>query len=53
MRFCLYLGAFYGGGNLGNTSATKQSKRDMEREITHSMFAIRIAEMKAAWCKNR
>ena len=49
-----YTGAFYGGGQLGgDTAGTQQTKRDMEREITLSMFAIRILEMKAVWLSNR
>ena len=50
-----YTGAFYGGGLATGTSAldTRQSKLDMEREITQSMFSIRVAEMKAAWTQNR
>lgn len=49
-----YTGAFYGGGTaVPNTGEIRQSKRDMEREITISMFSIRMAEMKSAWAKNR
>lgn len=49
-----YTGAFYGGGHeLMNTSAGRQSKRDMERDITLSMFSIRVAEMKVTWITNR
>ncbi|KAJ8319497.1 hypothetical protein KUTeg_004588 [Tegillarca granosa] len=50
-----YAGAFYGGGLsvLGANLENKQSKQDMEKEITISMFSIRMAEMKASWLKNR
>ncbi len=50
-----YTGAFYGGVHPGNadSSAARQSKRAMEQEITLSMFAIRVAEMKATWLTNR
>lgn len=50
-----YAGAFYGGGvsALGNAGEGRQTKHEMEREITTSMFAIRMAEMKASWQKNR
>ncbi|XP_052059400.1 serine/threonine-protein kinase SMG1-like isoform X1 [Mytilus californianus] len=49
-----YTGAFYGGGTaVPNTGEIRQSKRDMEREITISMFSIRMAEMKSSWTKNR
>ncbi len=47
-----YTGAFYGGGQQG-AGTDRQSKRDMEREITLSMFSIRVLEMKSAWIKNR
>ena len=50
-----YTGAFYGGGvsNVTTTGDGRQSKLDMEREITVSMFSIRMAEMKVSWQKNR
>ncbi|XP_048758488.2 serine/threonine-protein kinase SMG1-like [Ostrea edulis] len=51
-----YAGAFYGGGGLSVMGAggdNRQTKRDMEREITLSMFSIRMAEMKVPWIKNR
>ena len=34
-------------------SDTKRDKRQMERDITRSMFAIRVAEMRYAWLRNR
>ena len=37
------------GGCYGGAAARKQ----MEREITNTMFSIRMAEMKAAWITNR
>ncbi|XP_048245963.1 serine/threonine-protein kinase SMG1-like isoform X1 [Haliotis rufescens] len=50
-----YTGAFYGGGmtTAAGAGEKKKSKKEMEREITCSMFAIRVMEMKAAWTKNR
>lgn len=48
-----YAGAFYGGGQVVASVEGKQSKRDMEKDITFSMFSIRIAEMKTAWLKSR
>ena len=49
-----YTGAFYGGGHSISTAPeSRQSKREMERDITLSMFSIRVAEMKAAWFANR
>ena len=50
-----YTGAFYGGGvGAGpGTGPALPSKRQMEREITLSMFAIRVAEMKPAWLGNK
>nr|CAB3266393.1 serine/threonine-protein kinase SMG1 [Phallusia mammillata] len=54
-----YAGAVYGGGG-GQQSAArigdeeeKLSKKDMEREITRSLFSSRIAEMKQGWFNNR
>ena len=47
-----YTGAFNGGGQL-STGEPRISKQDMERQITLSMFSIRIAEMKAAWLNNQ
>ncbi|XP_064619648.1 serine/threonine-protein kinase SMG1-like isoform X2 [Lineus longissimus] len=46
-----YAGAFYGGWQ--TTGDNWPSKKQMDREITLSMFAIRTAEMKAAWLTNR
>lgn len=50
-----YTGAFYGGGLATGTNAleNRQGKMDMEKEITTSMFSIRVAEMKVAWLQNR
>ena len=33
--------------------AERQTRRDLEREITRDMFSIRVAEMKAIWFGNR
>ncbi|KAK3583612.1 hypothetical protein CHS0354_039435 [Potamilus streckersoni] len=50
-----YTGAFYGGGlsTMNNSVDLRQNKRDLEREITLSMFSIRVAEMRVAWQQNR
>ncbi|ESO84130.1 hypothetical protein LOTGIDRAFT_229624 [Lottia gigantea] len=49
-----YTGAFYGGGTLqSNQPDSKKTRKELEQEITSSMFSIRIAEMKALWNKNR
>ncbi|KAB1263179.1 Serine/threonine-protein kinase SMG1 [Camelus dromedarius] len=46
-----FAGAVYGGG--GQQAESKQSKREMEREITRSLFSSRVAEIKVNWFKNR
>lgn len=49
-----YTGAFYGGNySLMKSAPGRQSKRDMEREITVNMFSIRVAEIKTVWLSNR
>ncbi|XP_041362847.1 serine/threonine-protein kinase SMG1-like [Gigantopelta aegis] len=50
-----YTGAFYGGGMTVSLAPgdKRKSKKEMEREITRSMFMIRVAEMKTAWVKNK
>ncbi|XP_005098211.1 serine/threonine-protein kinase SMG1 [Aplysia californica] len=53
-----YTGAFYGGegpqgGVAGGGGDARQSKQQMERDITTSMFSIRLAEMDSAWGKNK
>ncbi|XP_076458807.1 serine/threonine-protein kinase SMG1-like [Babylonia areolata] len=50
-----YTGAFYGGEmvSVGGGGDAGKSKKEMEREITLSMFAIRCAEMSYAWNKNK
>ena len=46
-----YTGAFYGGEGpqAGVGGEGRQSKQQMERDITSSMFSIRLAEMDSAW----
>lgn len=39
-----FAGAVYGGG--GQQAESKQSKREMERDITRSLFSSRVAEIK-------
>ncbi|OCT64106.1 hypothetical protein XELAEV_18045208mg [Xenopus laevis] len=46
-----FAGAVYGGG--GQQAESKQSKREMEREITQSLFSSRVAEIKVNWFKNK
>ncbi|KAK7938455.1 hypothetical protein WMY93_001781 [Mugilogobius chulae] len=46
-----FAGAVYGGG--GQQTETRQSKREMERDITRSLFSSRVAEIKVNWFKNR
>lgn len=41
-----FAGAVYGGG--GQQAENKQSKREMERDITHSLFSSRVAEIKVS-----
>jgi len=49
-----YTGAFYGGSHsLMKAAPGRQSRRDMEREITINMFSIRVAEIRAVWLNNR
>ncbi|XP_077940467.1 serine/threonine-protein kinase SMG1 isoform X6 [Gasterosteus aculeatus] len=47
-----FAGAVYGGGG-GQQADNKQSKREMERDITRSLFSSRVAEIKVNWFKNR
>ncbi|XP_016399751.1 LOW QUALITY PROTEIN: serine/threonine-protein kinase SMG1-like [Sinocyclocheilus rhinocerous] len=46
-----FAGAVYGGGC--QQAENKQSKREMERDITRSLFSSRVAEIKVNWFKNR
>ncbi|CAL9703653.1 unnamed protein product [Knipowitschia caucasica] len=46
-----FAGAVYGGG--GQQAESRQSKREMERDITRSLFSSRVAEIKVNWFKNR
>lgn len=41
-----FAGAVYGGG--GQQAENKQSKREMERDITRSLFSSRVAEIKVS-----
>ncbi|KAJ1529376.1 hypothetical protein ONE63_006163 [Megalurothrips usitatus] len=47
-----YAGAVYGGGQ-AITLESKQSHKELEREVTRTMFSIRVIEMRADWVKNR
>ncbi|XP_047110312.1 serine/threonine-protein kinase SMG1 [Schistocerca piceifrons] len=47
-----YTGAVYGGGQ-AVTMETRQSRKELEREVTYAMFNVRVAEMQADWFKNR
>ena len=50
-----YTGAFYGGemAMAGPGSEAGKTKREMELDITLSMFSIRCAEMSFAWTMNK
>ena len=49
-----YTGAFYGGGQHQTSLAVpRQSRREMERDITIDMFSIRVAEARVTWLANR
>ena len=49
-----FASAVYGGGQMNPVVADGgQSKREMEKAITRSLFSSRVAEMKAPWFKNR
>lgn len=41
-----FAGAVYGGG--GQQADNKKSKREMERDITRSLFSSRVAEIKVS-----
>lgn len=45
-------GAVY-GGDQALVSGARQSRQQLERGLTLSMFAVRIAEMKADWLSNK
>lgn len=40
-------------GALGANSTTRQSRKDLEKEVTVSMFNVRCTEMKADWMANK
>ncbi len=45
-------GAFH-GGRQNDLGVDIQDKREMQTEITFSMFVVRVAEMKGAWMDNK
>lgn len=47
-----YTGAVYGGGR-ELASETKQSKKELEKEVTCSMYKVRITEAKHQWLENK
>lgn len=47
-----FASAFYGGGAPGVTD-NKVNKKEMERDVTQSLFSSRVAEMKVTWTNNR
>uniref|UniRef100_A0A0P4WEM1 non-specific serine/threonine protein kinase n=1 Tax=Scylla olivacea TaxID=85551 RepID=A0A0P4WEM1_SCYOL len=47
-----YAGAVY-GGDQALVSGARQSRQQLERGLTLSMFAVRMAEMKADWLANK
>lgn len=40
-------------GGLKTNNSTRQSKRDLEKEVTLSMFNVRCTEMRAEWIENK
>lgn len=46
------VGAVYGGGR-ALALKNKQSRKQLEKEVTSSMFTIRMAEIKADWFENK
>lgn len=47
-----YTGAVYGGGR-ALALKNKHSRKQLEREVTATMFSIRVAEIKSDWLENR
>lgn len=48
----IFLGAVYGGGR-ALALKNKQSRKQLEQEVTTTMFTIRVAEIKADWFENK
>ena len=40
-------------GGISATISTRQSKKDLEKEVTLSMFNVRCTEMKVEWHDNK
>lgn len=40
-------------GNIPSVNNIKQSRKDLEKEVTISMFNVRCTEMKAEWNENK
>lgn len=47
-----FASAFYGGGATG-VADNKVNKKEMERDVTQSLFSSRVAEMKVTWTHNK
>ena len=47
-----FASAFYGGRAPG-VADNKVNKKEMERDVTQSLFSSRVAEMKVTWTNNR
>lgn len=47
-----FTGAVYGGRRAVDLE-TKQSRKQLEREVTSAMFCVRITEMRYDWLENR
>jgi len=45
-------GAFY-GGRQNDLGLEMRDKRDMQKEITFSMFSVRVAEMRGPWMDHK
>lgn len=48
-----YTGAVYGGGRAAAATGTRQTRKQLEHEVTSAMFAVRITEMRYDWLENR
>lgn len=44
---------FGGGASSVSANNTRQSRRELEREVTIAMFNVRCAEMKTEWLTNK
>lgn len=40
-------------GGVANHASSRQNKKDLEKEVTLSMFNVRCTEMRVEWNENR